>query len=70
MCMYGVGMGEINYNAAETEYEIQLYMKLMNLHRELASYYRTKSRDRKTMANLWYYIDGLELELRSMGVEL
>lgn len=46
------------------------YIKLMNLHRELASHYRAKSRDRRTIANLWYHIDGLELDLRNEGVEL
>lgn len=39
-------------------------IKLDGLHRELASYYRAKSRDRRTVANLWYHIDGLELDLR------
>lgn len=69
-CMYGVGMGENVYDSAQTEYEIQQYVKLLNLHRELASYYRAKSRDRRTIANLWYYIDGLEMELRAMGAEI
>lgn len=46
------------------------YIKLMNLHRELASHYRAKSKDRRTIANLWYYIDGLELDLRNEGVAL
>lgn len=46
------------------------YIKLMNLHRELASLYRNKSRDRRTIAALWYYIDGLELDLRAEGVQL
>lgn len=44
--------------------------KLESMHRELASYYRAKSRDRRTIANLWYHIDGLELDLRmNEGVE-
>ena len=62
-------MGENTYNAVEIEYKIQQYIKLLNLHRELASLYRAKSRDRRTIATLWYYIDGIELELRSLGVE-
>lgn len=70
MCMYSVDMGENDYDAAQTEYEIQQYVKLLNLHRELASLYRNKSRDRRTIANLWYHIDGIELELRSLGVEI
>lgn len=61
---------ELPYNPRDTEYQIHLYSKLLTLHRELASYYRAKSKDRRTIANLWYHIDGIELELRSMGVEL
>lgn len=61
---------ELPYDAATTEYEIQLYVKLMNLHRELASYYRARSKDRRTIAKLWYHIDGIELDLRSRGVVL
>ncbi len=61
---------DLPYDAKQTEYVVQLYIKVMNLHRELASYYRAKSRDRRTIANLWYYIDGIELELRAAGVEL
>lgn len=49
---------------------MQKYIKLMGLHRELASLYRVKSRDRRTIANLWYYIDGLEIDLRAEGVAL
>lgn len=68
---YLVDMREqLPHNADQAEEEIQLYMKLMNLHRELASLYRTKSRDYRTISNLWYHIDGLELDLRSRGVVL
>lgn len=49
---------------------MQKYIKLMNLHRELSSLYRSKSRDHRTIANLWYYIDGLEMDLRAEGVNL
>lgn len=61
---------ELPYDATQTEHDIQLYVKLMHLHRELASLYRVKSRDRRTIANLWYHIDGIELDLRSRGVAL
>lgn len=61
---------ELPYDAEDTEYVIQLFVKLMHLHRELASLYRVKSRDRRTIANLWYHIDGLELDLTSRGVKL
>lgn len=55
---------ELPYNYERTERVALKLAKLDNLHRELASYYRSKSRDRKTIANLWFYIDGLELDLR------
>ena len=58
------------HNPDAAERVIQKYLKLMSLHRELASLYRTKSRDRRTIANLWYYIDGLEIDLRAEGVKL
>lgn len=65
-----VDMTDLPYDPITTEATLQKYIKLMNLHRELASHYRAKSRDRRTIANLWYHIDGLELDLRSEGVEL
>lgn len=58
---------DLPYDADTTASDIQLYSKLMTLHRELSSYYRSKSRDFRTMANLWYHIDGIELDLRSRG---
>lgn len=61
---------EMPHDVEHTERLMQKYIKLMGLHRELASYYRAKSKDRRTMSNLWYLIDGLELDLRSEGVQL
>lgn len=62
---------ELPYDYDRTERVAMKLTRLDTLHRELASYYRAKSRDRKTIANLWYYIDGLELDLRSTeGIEL
>ena len=58
------------YNQAEVDRQLLKYLKLMGLHRELAGHYRAKSKDRRTIANLWYHIDGLELDLRAEGVEL
>lgn len=46
------------------------FLKLERMHRELSHLYRAKSRDRRSIAALWYYIDGLELDLRSEGVQL
>lgn len=63
-------MNELPYDPLKTERTMLKYIKLMNLHRELASLYRVKSRDRRTIANLWYHIDGLEIDLRNDGVEL
>lgn len=61
---------DLPYDPLKTEATMQKYIKLMGLHRELASLYRVKSRDRRTIANLWYYIDGLEIDLRAEGVAL
>lgn len=61
---------DLPFDPVRTEAVMHKYIKLMNLHRELAGYYRAKSRDYRTMANLWYHIDGLELDLRAEGVEL
>lgn len=61
---------DLPYDPIHTEAVLQKYIKLMGLHRHLASMYRAKSRDRRTIANLWYHIDGLELDLRAEGVAL
>lgn len=61
---------DLPYDPVRTENNMQKYIKLMNLHRHLASLYRSKSNDHRTKATLWYYIDGLELDLRSEGVKL
>lgn len=58
------------YDPVRTEVTMQKYLKLMRLHQHLAGYYRAKSRDRRTIANLWHHIDGLELDLRADGVVL
>lgn len=61
---------DLPHNPEEVSRGVLKYLKLMRLHMELASLYRAKSRDRRTISNLWYMIDGLELDLRSEGVEL
>lgn len=62
---------ELPYGLVQTERLVFKLAKLEGLHRELASYYRARSRDRRTIANLWHHIDGLELDLRqNEGVEL
>lgn len=61
---------DLPHNPEEVDRQVLKYLKLMRLHQELAGLYRAKSRDRRTIANLWYYIDGLELDLRSEGVAL
>lgn len=61
---------DLPFDPVRTEATMHKYIKLMNLHRELASHYRSKSKDRRTIANLWYHIDGLELDLRADGVAL
>lgn len=61
---------ELPYDLEEVDRQVMKYLKLMRLHRELSDLYRAKSRDRRTIANLWYHIDGLELDLRADGVLL
>lgn len=61
---------ELPHDTKQATETLNLRIKLAALHRELSSYYRTKSRDFRTMSNLWYHIDGIELDLRSRGVEL
>lgn len=63
-------MDELPYDPDAVDRTLMKYLKLMRLHRELSALYRAKSRDRRTIANLWYYIDGLELDLRAEGVKL
>ena len=59
------------YDAEAAERSWMKYLKLQRLHMELSALYRTKGRrDFRTIAQLWYLIDGLELDLRSEGVEL
>lgn len=61
---------DLPYDEAHADRVWMKYLKLQGLHMELASLYRTKSKDRKTISTLWYYIDGLELDLRAEGVVL
>lgn len=56
---------ELPYSPEQAERVALKLIKLDGLHRELASYYRSKSKDRRTIANLWYHIDGLEMDLRA-----
>lgn len=44
--------------------------RVMGLHRELAYMYRTKSRDKRTIAFLWERIEEGEAALRAIGVYL
>jgi hypothetical protein len=61
---------ELPHDAEHADRQIMKYLKLMRLHQELSSLYRTRSKDRRSISNLWYHIDGLELDLRSEGVIL
>lgn len=63
-------MNELPFDQDEASVKWKTYHRLMSLHHELASYYRAKSRDRKTIMRLWAAIDELEFELRYMGVAL
>jgi hypothetical protein len=64
------GEESLPYGLEDAERVMLKIVKLDNLHRELAGYYRSKSSDRRTISTLWYLIDGLELDLRAEGVEL
>lgn len=64
-----MSQNELPYDSEHTERITFKLAKLERMHRELASLYRAKTRDRRSIAALWYYIDGLELELRAGGVE-
>ncbi len=44
--------------------------RVLGLHRELASLYRTKSTDKRTIQRLWELIDEGENALRLVGVQL
>lgn len=61
---------DLPYDQTSVDHKLLKYLKLMRLHRELAGLYRSKSKDRRTIANLWYHIDGLEMDLRAEGIEL
>lgn len=67
---YAVVMTDLPHDINETEEMLLKYIRLTDLHRELSSLYRTKSRDRRTVARLWYLIDELEFEFKKNGVEL
>lgn len=54
---------ELPHDIDSVRAEMNLRVRIDALHRELASYYRTKSKDRKTIANLWFAIERLEAEL-------
>lgn len=63
-------MTSLPYEQTDAEELYRKVLKLNRLHQELSSYYRAGSTDRRTMGQLWYLIDGLELDLRSRGVKL
>lgn len=45
-------------------------VRVTKLHGELSYYYRTKSRDKRTIQALWDRIDEGEAGLRVLGVQL
>lgn len=54
----------------EAEYTWHLQAAVNRLHSELASYYRVKSTDRKTIRALWNAIEEKESELFTRGVNV
>lgn len=63
-------MSELPYSQIGAEVKWRKYQQVMALHYELASLYRSKSTDRKTISRLWAMIDEAEFDLIYMGVEL
>lgn len=49
---------------------INRIFNLKNLHKQLSGYYRTKSKDRKRINELWKEIDREEALLKLDGVEI
>jgi cellobiose-specific phosphotransferase system component IIA len=67
----------IEPTAADLEHDVdearelwQEAARVMGLHRELASMYRTNSKDKRTIATLWERINEGEANLRRQGVYL
>jgi hypothetical protein len=67
--------GEPNATALEHDIDDARWVwqeaaRIMALHRELASLYRNKSKDKRTIETLWHRIDEGEANLRALGVYL
>lgn len=58
------------YDIDEARWVVQEVRRVNSLHQELASLYRTKSRDRRTIQTLWRNIEEGEAGLRAIGVRL
>lgn len=55
---------------AEAEYTWRLQATVNRLHQELASYYRVKSKDIKTIRLIWQQIELKESELYTRGINV
>jgi hypothetical protein len=61
---------QLRHNLDDARWVWSESLRVYNLHAELASLYRTGSRDRKSIANLWEHIEAGEYALRAVGIEL
>lgn len=61
---------ELPYDVSMARFITVEVQRVMSLHAELAHYYRSKSRDKSTIALLWEKIEGGESGLRALGVTL
>lgn len=60
----------LEFDPGEAKWVWSEVARVLALHRELASLYRTRSSDRKTIRQLWELIDEGEFALRTVGVFL
>lgn len=63
-------LDELKYDPDEARWIWEETQRVLALHAELASYYRTKSRDHRTIKMLWEKITEGEAGLRAIGVHL
>lgn len=61
---------ELDFDPEEAHWLWSEYVRVTNLHHELASLYRNKSRDKRTINRLWTLIEEGEYGLLIAGVRL
>lgn len=61
---------DLKHSVDEARWVWEEAARVMGLHRELAHLYRTHSKDKRTIAQLWELIEQGEYGLRAIGVQL